>query len=112
MPFPLSSLSPVPISDPHLCRSPVVQLQLCNNPHQNLSQLPDKDGYFGPQPSDQQNQPIGGGSNYQVSSVEAKEVKKVSKDCLVSEIIASNLLEFSTFWIILWVPVGLHLCSM
>ncbi|XP_011004845.1 PREDICTED: uncharacterized protein LOC105111232 isoform X2 [Populus euphratica] len=62
-PLPLSSLSPIPLSDPQLSRSPVVQLQLHNIPHQNLFQEPQKDEYFDLQlPSNQLNQPIGGGS--------------------------------------------------
>ncbi|XP_061963495.1 uncharacterized protein LOC133688123 isoform X2 [Populus nigra] len=63
VPLPLSSLSPIPLSDPQLSRSPVVQLQLHNIPHQNLFQEPQKDEYFDLQlPSNQLNQPIGGGS--------------------------------------------------
>ncbi|KAJ6330673.1 hypothetical protein OIU76_009297 [Salix suchowensis] len=63
VPLPLSSLSPIPLSDPQFSQSPVVQLQLHSIPHQNLLQEPQKDEYFDPQlPSDQLNQPIGGGS--------------------------------------------------
>jgi len=63
VPLPLSSLSPIPLSDPQLSRSPVVQLQLHNIPHQNLFQEPQKDEHFDLQlPSNQLNQPIGGGS--------------------------------------------------
>ena len=97
VPFPLSSLSPVPLSDPLLNRSPVVQLQLHNttqpkasHPLENLSPQSDRYAHFGPQPSDQPNQrlpPIRGGSNGldfsdDVASGPHNEVKK--KDCLVS----------------------------
>ncbi|KDP24638.1 hypothetical protein JCGZ_25554 [Jatropha curcas] len=62
VPFPLSSLSPVPLSDPNLRRSPVVQLQLED----------DTAAYFNPSSS---NPPIGDGNNpYQ------EEVKKEAKD--------------------------------
>ncbi|KAK9986627.1 hypothetical protein SO802_031578 [Lithocarpus litseifolius] len=95
VPFPLSSLSPVPLSDPLLNRSPGVQLQLHNttqpkasHPLENLSPQSDRYAHFGPQPSDQPNQrlpPIRGGSNgldfYDaVASGPHNEVKK--KDCL------------------------------
>jgi len=95
VPFPLSSLSPVPLSDPLLNRSPVVQLQLHNttqpkasHPLENLSPQSDRYAHFGPQPSDQPNQrlpPIRGGSNGldlsdDVASGPHNEVKK--KDCL------------------------------
>nr|TKR71496.1 hypothetical protein D5086_0000300200 [Populus alba] len=62
--LPLSSLLSIPLSsDPQLSRSPMVQLQLHNIPHQNLFQEPQKDEYFDLQlPSNQLNQPIGGGS--------------------------------------------------
>ncbi|CAK7342314.1 unnamed protein product [Dovyalis caffra] len=63
VPLPLSSLSPIPLSDPQFSRSPVVQLQLHNSSHQNLFQETRKDEYFDLQlPSDRPNQPIGGGS--------------------------------------------------
>lgn len=63
VPLPLSSLSPIPLSDPQFSRSPVVQLQLHNSPHQSLLQEPQKDEYFDLHlPSDRLNQPIGGGS--------------------------------------------------
>ncbi|CAK7342322.1 unnamed protein product [Dovyalis caffra] len=65
VPLPLSSLSPVPLSDPQFSRDPVVQLQLHNNPLQNLPQEPQRFACFDSQPSDQPNQPIGGGSNGQ-----------------------------------------------
>ncbi|KAK7820441.1 uncharacterized protein LOC112028355 isoform X1 [Quercus suber] len=96
VPFPFSSLSPVPLSDPLLNRSPVVQLQLHNttqpkasHPLENLSPQSDRYVHFGPQPSDQPaNQrlpPIRGGSNGldfsdDVASGPHNEVKK--KDCL------------------------------
>ncbi|KAL4606878.1 hypothetical protein ACB092_09G135400 [Castanea dentata] len=95
VPFPLSSLSPVPLSDPLLNRSPVVQLQLHNTaqpkasqPLENLSPQSDRYAHFCPQPSDQPNQrlpPIRGGSNGfdfsdDVASGPHNEVKK--KDCL------------------------------
>ncbi|KAF9680718.1 hypothetical protein SADUNF_Sadunf06G0150700 [Salix dunnii] len=61
VPLPLSSLSPIPLSDPQFSQSPVVQLQLHSIPHQKLLQEPQKDEYFDLQlPSDQLNQPIGG----------------------------------------------------
>ncbi|KAF5747728.1 hypothetical protein HS088_TW05G00455 [Tripterygium wilfordii] len=54
VPLPLSSLSSVPVSDPHCFgRSPAVQLQLHNQPT-TQSDAP---------PSDQPNQPTGGGNN-------------------------------------------------
>ena len=63
VPLPLSSLSPIPLSDPQFSQSTVVQLQLHSIPHQKLLQEPQKDEYFDLQlPSDQLNQPIGGGS--------------------------------------------------
>ncbi|XP_041025757.1 uncharacterized protein LOC121266098 isoform X1 [Juglans microcarpa x Juglans regia] len=73
VPLPLSSLSPVPLSDPLLNRSPVVQLQLhdathpkASNPLGNLTPQGDRDAHFDKPPSDQPNQllsPIGGGSS-------------------------------------------------
>ncbi|KAJ6778653.1 hypothetical protein OIU74_002441 [Salix koriyanagi] len=61
-PLPLSSLSPIPLSDPQFSRSPVVQLQLHSSPHRNLFQEPQKAEYFDHHlSSDHLNQPIGGG---------------------------------------------------
>ncbi|XP_002530723.2 uncharacterized protein LOC8267083 [Ricinus communis] len=54
VPFPLSSLSPVPLSDLQLTGSPMEQLQVL---HHNFSQDDDKASFFG---SDQHNHPIGG----------------------------------------------------
>ncbi|KAF2289490.1 hypothetical protein GH714_036616 [Hevea brasiliensis] len=66
VPFPLSSLSPVPLSDPHLSRSSSDQLQLLrSNPHQNFSSQDAKASYFTSQSSDQPNYPIGGPPNAQ-----------------------------------------------
>ncbi|KAF9680719.1 hypothetical protein SADUNF_Sadunf06G0150800 [Salix dunnii] len=62
VPLPLSSLSPVPLSDPQFSQSPVVQLQL---QLQNLPQEPHTLACFDSRTSDQPNQPIGGGSNGQ-----------------------------------------------
>ncbi|KAG6770244.1 hypothetical protein POTOM_025920 [Populus tomentosa] len=62
VPLPLSSLSPVPLSDPQFSQSPVVQLQLHSNPLQNLPQEPHTLACFDSHPPDQPNQPIGGGS--------------------------------------------------
>ncbi|KAJ9184674.1 hypothetical protein P3X46_004378 [Hevea brasiliensis] len=60
VPFPLSSLSPVPLSDPHLSRSPSDQLQLLqSSPHQNFSPQDAKASFFVSQSSDQPNYPIG-----------------------------------------------------
>ncbi|XP_061963423.1 uncharacterized protein LOC133688056 isoform X2 [Populus nigra] len=63
VPLPLSSLSPVPLSDPQFSQSPVVQLQLHNNPLQNLPQEPHTLACFDSHPPHQPNQPIGGGSS-------------------------------------------------
>uniref|UniRef100_A0A2C9V7N3 WRC domain-containing protein n=1 Tax=Manihot esculenta TaxID=3983 RepID=A0A2C9V7N3_MANES len=82
VPFPLSSLSPLPLSDPHFSRSPVVQLQLNTNPLQNLPQQDQKPAFFDPQSVHQPNQPIGGGSNPQACSdgSATQEVKDFQKD--------------------------------
>ncbi|KAJ4849237.1 hypothetical protein Tsubulata_035162 [Turnera subulata] len=64
--LPLSYLSPIPLSDPLLSRSPVVQLQLSNNPSQNLFKEEDAAAHFDPQPSDRPGQPIAGESNTQL----------------------------------------------
>eukprot|EP00258_Populus_trichocarpa_P042743 XP_024458762.1 uncharacterized protein LOC7479522 isoform X1 [Populus trichocarpa] len=63
VPLPLSSLSPVPLSDPQFSQSPVVQLQLHNNPLQNLPQEPHTLACFDSHTPNQPNQPIGGGSS-------------------------------------------------
>ncbi|KAH7554269.1 hypothetical protein JRO89_XS12G0150200 [Xanthoceras sorbifolium] len=79
-PLPLSSLSPLPLSDPHSHQSPpVVQLHNSHDPQQyNLPQLAHTASSFHPQMSDQPNQPIGTGSNgFNCSDNQEK------KDCLV-----------------------------
>ena len=78
VPLPLSSLSPVPLSDPQFSQSPVVQLQL-----QNLPQEPHTLACFDSRPSDQPIQPIGGGRNGQDCSdtFGGEQEKKVSGDC-------------------------------
>ncbi|KAL3586509.1 hypothetical protein D5086_013376 [Populus alba] len=63
VPLPLSSLSPVPLSDPQFSQSPVVQLQLHSNPLQNLPQEPHTLACFDSHPPDKPNQPIGGGTS-------------------------------------------------
>jgi hypothetical protein len=104
VPFPLSSLSPVPLSDPLLNRSPVVQLQLHDATHPrpahplgNLTHPTDRHAHFDNQPSDQPNQrpsPIGGGGSGLDGSDGAggahKADKKMKKDCLVSETTSSH----------------------
>ncbi|KAJ6743071.1 hypothetical protein OIU85_017087 [Salix viminalis] len=72
VPLPLSSLSPVPLSDPQFSQSPVVQLRL-----QNLPQEPHTLACFDSHPSDQPNQPIGGGSNGQDCSDGGEQEKKI-----------------------------------
>ncbi|XP_015581804.1 uncharacterized protein LOC8267082 isoform X1 [Ricinus communis] len=59
VPFPLASLSPIPLSDLQLHQSPVVQLQLHRNPHRNPFQEDDTAAYFDPPSSRQPHQPIG-----------------------------------------------------
>ena len=93
VPFPLSSLSPVPLSDPLLNRSPVVQLQLHDpipaHPLANLTSPSGSHAHFHNQPSDQPNHTIGGGSGLDCSDDAGgshKEEKKLRKDYLVSEI--------------------------
>lgn len=99
--FPISFLSPIPLSDSHLSRSPVVQLEQHSNPHGNLSQeAPHTAAAFDPQPSDQPNQPIGGQSKGQDSSDASgvREEKKVSSEYwLVGEKITATLLLFVVF---------------
>ncbi|KAB5552857.1 hypothetical protein DKX38_010168 [Salix brachista] len=73
VPLPLSSLSPVPLSDPQFSQSPVVQLRL-----QNLPQEPHTLACFDSHPPDKPNQPIGGGSNGQDCSDGGEQEKKVS----------------------------------
>ncbi|KAJ6864553.1 hypothetical protein NC651_035184 [Populus alba x Populus x berolinensis] len=83
VPLPLSSLSPIPLSDPQFSRSPVVQLQLHNSPHQSLLQEPQKDEYFDPHlPSDRLNQPIGGGSK-EGHGIKGEELREKSNDTRV-----------------------------
>lgn len=123
VPFPLSSLSPVPLSDPLLNRSPVVQLQLHNtaqpkasHPLENLSPQSDRYAHFGPQPSDQPNQrlpPIRGGSNGldfsdDVASGPHNEAKK--KDCLVSGKWNNLLSSISFFSFFLLLFVFIYIC--
>ncbi|KAJ6749828.1 hypothetical protein OIU85_000458 [Salix viminalis] len=78
VPLPLSSLSPVPLSDPQF-QSPVVQLQIHKNPLQNLHQQPHGLACYVSRPSDQPNQPIGGGINGQDCSggAGAQKEKKI-----------------------------------
>ncbi|XP_059463565.1 uncharacterized protein LOC132192295 [Corylus avellana] len=90
VPFPLSSLSPVPLSDPLLNRSPVVQLQLHDpnpaHPLANLTPSSHSHAYFDNQPSDHSNQTIGGGRGFDCSDDAGgphNEEKKLRKDCLV-----------------------------
>ncbi|KAJ8754455.1 hypothetical protein K2173_005616 [Erythroxylum novogranatense] len=66
VPLPLSSLSPIPLSDPQLNSFPVVQLHLSENPLRVPAEEDEKAVCFDPHPSDQ---PIGGcfGSNTQAS---------------------------------------------
>lgn len=91
MPFPLSSLFPVPLSDPHLDRSPEVQLQLHeskgSHPLGNLTPQSDRDAQFDHQPSDQPHlllSPIGGGSSGLDCSDHASGAHEESnkEDCL------------------------------
>ncbi|GAV63967.1 WRC domain-containing protein [Cephalotus follicularis] len=73
VPFPLSSLSPVPLSDPHFSLPPVVQLSLHNNNNNN--------NHLNTQPSDQPNQLIKGGSDASVvSKDEKKEVLLIEEE--------------------------------
>lgn len=97
VPFPLSSLSPVPLSDPLLnlsSPSPVVQLHHYDSSPpipQNPSQQGHGLAHVHPPPSDRPNQhisPIGSGNNgWDVSDAggEHKEKKKkMEENCLVS----------------------------
>ncbi|OAY43113.1 uncharacterized protein LOC110620726 [Manihot esculenta] len=84
IPFPLSSLSPVPLSDPHLSRSSSDQLQLLhNNPHHNFSPQDAKASFFDSQSFDEPNYPIGGLPNaqdYSHGSWKQEEKKVLMQD--------------------------------
>ncbi|KAH8485556.1 hypothetical protein H0E87_027114 [Populus deltoides] len=75
VPLPLSSLSPVPLSDPQF-QSPVVQLQIHKNPPQILPQQPHRLACYDSQASDQPNQPIGGGQDCS-GTAGAQQEKKI-----------------------------------
>lgn len=118
VPFPLSSLSPVPLSDPLLNRSPVVQLQLHDATHPKPAYPPsDRHARFDNQPSDQPNHrpsPIGGGvSGLDSSDGAGGPHKMMKKDCLVSETTTYiSLIFFFTVFSFVFVLWGVQFGSM
>ncbi|KAJ7975994.1 Growth-regulating factor [Quillaja saponaria] len=89
VPFPLSSLTPVPLSDPQINRSPVVQLDhldstttQSSHPHGDDDAGTTITSPLDSQPSDQQLTPIGKPSNDWDSSSSSGAHKEKKEDCL------------------------------
>ncbi|KAF5737348.1 hypothetical protein HS088_TW13G00227 [Tripterygium wilfordii] len=85
VPLPLSSLSPLPLSDPHYFRpSPGVQLQPHNQvqPHGILSRLGATSTQSGAPPSDHSNQPIGRRDSPDAAGGAQEKKKKI--DCMTT----------------------------